>query len=255
MNKMYTENGHEVDFIENAKSGALVRFMMTGEGCYEGEEYQYLSEEISVYTGKLFDKPPTRAQNGEIAKLIEAIAGLREEKASVELGIRQAKEDAKAFIESLEKHLPLRKLSAILDGKITHFFQDRPHTFEIIDGEEMGYPSDSKSARALYFEFYSTRGGNEHRGRIMQNAYSDGSGSMTEVIPCESLEEALALAQAWLDKQDSPQPYAIRKAKQFGLIVKAEILDAARKKGNSDLMKTIAKKESEIWELEKLICN
>jgi len=32
MSKMYTENGHEVDFIENAKSGALVRFMMTGEG-------------------------------------------------------------------------------------------------------------------------------------------------------------------------------------------------------------------------------
>ena len=206
------------------------------------DECEYPSEELSVVDA-VFDHAPTQKLEAIVAGLREQIKNLQHEKANLAQEIRDTEEAGRANLARYKKYDQLKTLDMFLDGKITHYVVEKAWSgIEIIPFEDKA-PGErwDKDKTKLLTLFGKSDGNLEWK----LSEYSDGSGTKYAVIPCVSYDEALILAQGFVNsKMDSaPELRIIDIAKKYGLKIDPEYIRKCEEKERT-------RKDKEIKDLE-----
>jgi hypothetical protein len=140
---------------------------------------------------EVFSKPPTVKLEAKVAELDEEITKRRAELKEVCTQLVITEEAGKRLLEKLKKYPALKRIEDYLDGKFTHFL-DVGYGVKLISKEDaLKSPDKYDHDMKLLTLFGRTKG--DLQWRI--NRWGDGSGSDTDVYPCESEEEAIAIVR------------------------------------------------------------
>jgi hypothetical protein len=168
---------------------------------------------------EIFLKPPTVKLEAEVNELHKLITLKREELKRVNKELDESGRKYQEQLKKLKQHQALKRIEDYLDGKFTHFLQVPGYGAPtLISKDDALKPSDRyDTSLKLLTLFGSTKG--DLQWNI--NRYSDGSGSNSEVYPCESEEEAIAIiynlyavsVEAWREQEKKHYGRAIEWAK------------------------------------------
>ena len=137
----------------------------------------------------VFEKPPTARLETKIDELDKLITEKRELLSQINAELEQASRQHKERLAKLKQHQALARIEDYLDGKFTHFLYVGYEVKLVTKEEMMKNTNQYDSGMKLLTLFGKTNG--DLQWRI--NQYSDGSGSSTDVYPCESEEEAISI--------------------------------------------------------------
>lgn len=183
---MYTKNGQEVEVLhEIAGVGFLVAPILDLQDGYpiQGPPIQGPPMMVDV----VYEQAPTARFDAKVIRLGVEIEELRQQKLALRRELREAErraEERKAKFERLEA---LQGLEDFIDGKVTHYVVERRWGMPSVvtfASTKCDYGKRDKKLLTLF-------GDSEGNLAWRLNAYSDGSGSYSDVIPCLSHEEAV----------------------------------------------------------------
>lgn len=194
----FSKDGYKIEVVENLKSGRyLVRRIFSGVADGWDDECEYPGGELSVVDA-VFDHAPTQKLEAIVAGLREQIKNLQHEKANLAQEIRDTEEAGRAKLARYKKYDQLKTLDMFLDGKITHYVLEYWGSFKIISFEDVVPDERYDKDQIKLLTLFGKSNGNLEWGL---SKYSDGSGCNTTVTPCVSYEEALSVAQKFVDSK------------------------------------------------------
>jgi hypothetical protein len=163
---------------------------------YEGGDYGEPHWGAPEEWREIFSTPPTVKLEAKVDELDKLITEKREELKRVNKELDECGRKYQEQLKKLKQHLALKRIEDYLDGKFTHFLQvpgygaptliSKDDALKGVDGYDR-YNRDMK----LLTLFGTTKG--DLQWRI--NRWGDGSGGETNVYPCESEEEAIAIVR------------------------------------------------------------
>lgn len=232
--KYYLENGQKVELVEKTKQGYLIQDIYE----YDGEEY--VSEAIPILVERIYEHSPTMAFSSKVQDLREQIKDLIKEKNSInaEMSTLNALKD-KLF----EKYEPLKTVDLFLKGKITHFVKWDDWTIEIEDFKN----TYNEVLRLVY--------GNDkfYWKTVRRNPYE----ADYTLKFASSYEEARKIAQDVLNQKRFERvcqvEELIRVAKEYNLIMPAELMKNLKIAEKEDAIKQIQSAKIKIEDLKKSI--
>ena len=194
----YNKDGYKIEVVENLKSGRyLVRRIFSGTADGWDDECEYPGEELSV-VDEVFSSPPTEKLDQEFQDLLGAIELLHDKKRNLAQGILDVEKAGKEKLAKYKKYDQLKTLDMFLDGKITHYVLEYWGSFKIISFEDAVPDERYDKDQTKLLTLFGKSNGNFEWGL---SKYSDGSGCNTTVTPCVSYEEALGVAQKFVDSK------------------------------------------------------
>ena len=164
---------------------------------------------------EVFTKPPVPVVHEDVAEARKELDDLQRKVREAEQQLHmmrderlQLQRDQSAVRARLKENEALRNIDAYLAGAITHFVVDVDYVPEIQTAQETLEHRDGYRKVTRLLGLF----GDDDRRDVRWNVctYGDGSGSMKEVVPCLSLEEAQERARTILVNQTLP---AIRSGK------------------------------------------
>lgn len=158
-------------------------------------EYQY--EDREPYWGEVeewrdvFLSPPTVKLEAKVDELDKLITEKRAELKRINAELDQSGRRYQEQLKKLKQHQALQRIEDYIDGKFTHFL-DVGYGVKLISKEDaLKSPDKYDLDMKLLTLFGSTKG--DLQWRI--NRWGDGSGGETNVYPCESEAEAIAIVR------------------------------------------------------------
>ncbi|MES2910575.1 MAG: hypothetical protein V4718_04255 [Pseudomonadota bacterium] len=198
---VFSEDGRQAEYVAFREEGHIVMPM------YREDDDEFASAPWPgepAFWHEVFAKAPIPVVDKDVeeatAELVRVNSQVAEAYAQLELMRKERAEfarDQRAIRDRLKENEGLRNIDAFLTGEITHFV--RSENVPIIETADealvRGSDRGRKEIRLLGLFGDSDKG--DLRWKVC--TYGDGSGgSMTEVIPCLSLEEARDRAAALL---------------------------------------------------------
>lgn len=187
---VYSIHGEAASFVAQTSSGYAVEQIFEQE---DGEpHYGPVKSWPEVYA-----EPPVAKIHGKVRELESRINERRQELNDLSNEKRAMESDLASMRKRYEENDQLRNLDAWISGAVTHLVKVGHYDgFKIGTVEEiLGYDND-KEMRLL-----SIYGGTKNHFRWKMAAYSDGSGSNTEVLLATSEEEARQVAAKWYARE------------------------------------------------------
>lgn len=231
MNRKYLENGQEVELIQKVKNGFLVGYIYSvGDGNEEMGEDQFVARQ-------LFDKPPVKKYNAEIAKLQSQVEALKKQKE--EIG-REIIETGKIIERLGNKNKVLRQLEDFINGNVKWVIIDgwRPSLDNI---EKLKY-QDKIRLISLY-----GRSNGDIGWRI--NSYSDVSGNEYDCFLFTDYEIARTeLKKILLNKNINE--YDIEEAQKHNIELPAEKIEQFKKEQRKQIEHNIKEGEKSLSALK-----
>lgn len=218
----YLINGTEVEILERTAAGAIV------QPVYERENGEIVLGEKRLFTGEVYDVPPTEKRSEIIDTLEKKIAALRVEEAELSRQERTAADRVK----KLASYPSLELLEDFLEGRITHFLIVRWSSMVIVEVANAKCDSDRNSRDLKLLTLFGSK---ERHLTWRLNSYSDGSGTNELCFPCTSREQAVVKLQSFVDAelaQERPQhglENIVRAADAYGLTIPDETRERVRK--------------------------
>jgi len=230
----YDSHGNEFVYQASAVNGHIVCPVLQFPGSFE--EPPYTEFGAPTFLTQVFTDVPTQKQRDDILRLEQEIATKRAELNTIRAEAVQFEKDSKDRLARLKQHQGLENLDRIFDGGITHyvFTGNYPKILAIEDAKS---EYENRKLRMLSFQvviYHSTK----QTGWYLHQ-YADGSGNGgSEVIPCFSLEEAIATIRAeiariwstWSPTKGIPHLYLdlVKTSATYGAPVPKEFTDAKR---------------------------
>jgi hypothetical protein len=197
----YLKNGkavelkHTLDNSDGFVVAEIVKFD-SGEEC-EGE--------LSI-VHEIFDNPPLSKLHRKAEDITKAIHHKQKRRDEIDKEIQdkivqrnKLKDDCRGYedmIGNLTKHKALKNIEAFIEGKITHYVGSHYSEIHIIDR----FSKENKSEYGGERRLLSLDGRSNGDLQWRLSRYSDDSGSWEDVVPCLSIEEAMGIAQAQIEK-------------------------------------------------------
>lgn len=250
---MYLPTGQAVRYQFPAQGGHVVQPLYGG--MYGDEEYEYAGR--SIFVDEVLEKAPTEKYSEDVAKLEARIQAARAELEAIQKEARETDQERQRLLAKLTKIEELKHIEAFLDGKFTHAVitseygsMVRVETFDQIMLDSERRCSGEIKLLALF-------GTKDRKVLWKKNAYYDGSGSWTTIIPCMSLEEAEEKAREHIRNvfEGSENEYRktqnIASAEKFGVPVPQELLDAKAAAEAKTKAERVAKLRKELEDASK----
>jgi hypothetical protein len=158
---------------------------------YEHEDYGEPHWGTPEEWREIFLKPPTVKLEAEVNELHKLITLKREELKRVNKELDESGRKYQEQLKKMKQHQALKRIEDYLDGKFTHFL-DVGYGVRLISKED-ALKSPDKYDRDMKLLTLFGRTNGDLQWRI--NRYYDGSGGNTDVYPCESEEEAIAIVR------------------------------------------------------------
>jgi hypothetical protein len=140
---------------------------------------------------EIFSTPPTVKLEAKVDELDKLITEKRDELKRIKKELDESGRKYQEQLKKLKQHQALSRIEDYLDGKFTHFL-DVGYGVKLISKED-ALKSHDKYDRDMKLLTLFGRTNGDLQWRI--NRYYDGSGSNTDVYPCESEEEAIAIVR------------------------------------------------------------
>ncbi|MBU3577544.1 hypothetical protein [Polynucleobacter sp. UK-Kesae-W10] len=135
---------------------------------------------------EVFLTPPTVKLEAKVDELDKLITEKRAELKRINAELDQSGRLYQDQLKKLKQHQALQRIEDYMDGKFTHFLQVGYEIKLVSKEDALKSPDRYDSDMKLLTLFGSTKG--DLQWRI--NRWGDGSGSETNVYPCESEDEA-----------------------------------------------------------------
>lgn len=191
--RVYLDSGEVVIYICRSDDGHIVRPEI--EHGDEGESYLG----TPMLASRVFSTPPKDRLDAAIAALRNEEAGLRNSLQALRRDISGAEKEKAAQLKEFEKYPNLSRITAFIEGRITHVVRGGEYGRVQIQTFKESFEDKNDYGRVEGLKLVSLLG-KPHQGMEWHlNHYKDGSGSYERIVPCESYEEAIAMAQKWLD--------------------------------------------------------
>lgn len=232
--RVYGEHGEEAVYVGTV-DGKHVVCPIVFETNYEGEPMEVESSE-TVWRKAYAEPPKPKLQQqvanaaAELAEVLRRVEDARGAVRGLQNEVRAATEERDRLRKTLRDVPALKRLDQFLSGRITHAVllcgYDVP---KVVTWESMKQRDSDRSYEKPAFPLVSLFGKSDGNLECRINRYSDGSGSWTTFIPCESEEEAKAIALSEAEKliagwDGKGWPHrAVEAAKAFGLQLPAEM--------------------------------
>jgi hypothetical protein len=232
---VYGHDGRQAEYVAETAARHLVRPIATFT-TYDGETYDEPTDALELWD-KVYPKAPTHVQDEAIKALINQIAELRAERATVEAEIMEGQKETLAMIQRLKRYAPLKNLEEVLDGTITHVVEGHGFvSLEIKDFETAAVYRDDYSRKNV-LRMLSLQPNEDGVITWHLNRWNDGSGNDTPVYLCTSLEEAREAAVEIIVRSIANHSYethphlwasAEANAAKLGLTIPADIVEKAK---------------------------
>lgn len=257
MSRLFSRDGNVYRTTEVATGCLLVYAQVQDEegGPYDGELR-------IVQESALFEEPPKRTLDDEIAKLHETRTDLRRQIGELRQELRTFEDDADGRVSRLKQHKGLERLEDFLAGRITHYIA---HTYgppTIVAFEDTKNPDGDyqwRDATKLLTLFGRSNGDLEWR----LNRYTDGSGFNTTAIPCTSHNEAVKVAEklfaehaakaASPDDRTPPQRTWVKRAAEYGITLPPEYLQQLEVIETTQKQAAVTKLEEQLAEARRTL--
>ncbi|WJM93336.1 hypothetical protein QDY63_10805 [Pseudomonas brenneri] len=224
---VYSIHGESASFVAQTSSGYAV------EPIYEHEDGEPHYGQVKSWP-EVYAEPPVAKLHGKVQELEARINERRKELNDLSSEKRTMESDLASMRRRHEENDQLRNLDLWISGAVTHLVKIDHYSGFLIGTVEsiLGYDSD-KEMRLL-----SIYGGTKNHYRWKMAAYSDGSGSNTEVLLATSEEEARQVAAKWYAKevasrarnnQDHVVISLARSAMKYGIPVSDELREKVAK--------------------------
>lgn len=184
----YLENGQKVEYAGKIGGQHFVRFLYTTNTSEAGEE-EWSSETVTPVK-KVFEQEPTEVWGKTVTDMQATVSKLLEQKKALDAEIREINKAKTAMSEAANTLPDVATALDFHEGRINYIVVDRYGDIviqdfnKVVKGEECRpYHTEMK----LVCLFGTDR---NRKTRWKMNAYYDGSGSWTEIIPFQTLEEA-----------------------------------------------------------------
>ncbi len=194
---MFTTGGHAVVLFQKLEVGFLAyRTYLVSDP--EGNDRPVIDHENHPeYFETLHEKAPTEVIDERVKELKVKESELRrsiQEQGRILREKERSHQQAIKDMESVLNQPGIENIRLFNEGKITHLvelgYRPKIMTME----EHMSKIGDySKDPHMLSLMVYSQTGCKKLGGVWLRGAYSDGSGSNTEVVPCQSEDEAMSV--------------------------------------------------------------
>lgn len=164
---------------------------------WEGDREIYPADSPCLMNPRnLFEKRPVNVVQSDISALAEQARVLREEITQLRHEKYQFDREVKGREERLKKHDKLRMLDDYLLGKINFLVFRQEQSGKFIKTLKECETGDRYARHKLPLLTLFGETGGELNWKM--NRYSDGSGADTEVILCETEDEAIAVIDRWI---------------------------------------------------------
>ena len=247
----YDRNGCAIEVVERLKNGQyLIRKVFIGQADGWEDEDFYTGDELTI-VDEFFHYAPTQKLDERFSILKKKVEDLQQEKKNLEQEIRETQKAGKAKLAKYKKYDQLKNLDMFIDGRITHYVMEYWSSFKIISFEDA--KTDERwdsSLQKLLILFGRSDGDLQWR----LSEYSDGSGSQTTVIPCISYDEALAVAQDYVNSKMGDKLQngdLVRAAQKYNLKIDPEYIRKYKKTKKAKMAKRIKTCEEKLVELKE----
>lgn len=230
----YDSHGNEFVYQAAAQNGHIVCPVLQFQGSFEEPPYTEFGE--PTFLTVVFTDVPTQKQRDDIARLEQEIAAKRAELNTIRAEVARFEKDTKDRMARLKHHKGLENLDRIFEGGITHYVFTGSYP-KILAIEDAKSEYENRKLRMLSFQVTINHSTKQTGWYLHQ--YADGSGSGgNEVIPCFSLEEAIATIKAeiariwstWSPAKGITSAYIdlVKTSATYGAPVPKEFMDAKR---------------------------
>lgn len=223
---VYNLDGQEAEYIQPVgDEGHLVRPVLQGGDPDDG----WTDMGSPTVWDEIYRKAPVPKFDAEIAEARAELDELLQRATTEQQALykmqaerRELQRDQEAVRTRLKENEALRNIDAFLAGKITHFVTFESDVPEVQTAKEALEHRDGSTKTIRLLGLF---GDEERSVRWKATTYGDGSGSMKEVFPCLSLEEAQERARNLLTTHTFP---CIRSGKlTYGFYVDKAMTQAA----------------------------
>lgn len=248
--KKYLLNGQEVILVSQVDKKFIVQPVY--EVGDEGEERT--GNEFVV--GEVFDNPPVEKYFSEINKLQSQIEELYDEKRTLQEDIRVETQKQTDFFKKAKRLKALARIEDFIDGKITHYVEENYSGVSIIEFKDAVSESEDSCSRIKPLRLLSLFGKSNGDLEWRLSKYSDHSGYQSEIFPCCSREDALAVCRERLSAmfestKDNPRDYYIQSADKLGIEVPSEYRLSSVARTKSGLIERKAKIQADLSDVEQ----
>ncbi len=230
----YDSHGNEYVYQASAVNGHIVCPVLQFPGGFE--EPPYTEFGAPTFLSVVFTDVPTQKQHDDISRLEQEIATKRAELNTIRAEAVQFEKDTKDRMARIKQHQGLENLDRIFDGGITHYVFTGNYP-KILAVEDAKSEYENRKLRMLSFRVTINHSTKQTGWYLHQ--YADGSGNGgNEVIPCFSLEEAIATIKAeiariwstWSPTKGVTSVYLdlVKTSATYGAPVPKEFTDAKR---------------------------
>lgn len=247
---VYDLQGHSGEYVVPLGDAHLVRPWVTIPS-WDGEDTYSEPGGIEVWP-QVYLSPPVAVLEDEIVRLQGEIEAKRRELAVATDEVSGFFRDEKARQERIKRHADLARLDDFISGKISHVVKRSYGVITIEEFKEAIEKTDRYDRDGLKLLTLFGKPGNGLQWKV--NHYSDGSGQDTDVFPCQSAEEARALAASLLAQEfGSASTYWLHQAIKSADALEIPVPAEARERCRAGRMEELAKaRKAKLAELDKL---
>ncbi len=197
--RLYDRSGIEYAFRGVLDDGWWVVSTIMEYSTYDGDTETYPTDTMSVIRPcDLFTTPPKPVVHADVAALRAQAKALRDEINALRSEKMQFEREVKEREERIKRHKGLERLDDWIAGKINFIVFSQARS----GGKYIGTLGDLES-KERYDKFklplLTLLGATKGQLDWQLNQYSDGSGSKSEIVVCETEDEAKAILQARID--------------------------------------------------------
>lgn len=189
---VYSVDGYLGSYVAPCEEGHIVAQVYAGE---DGEDHYGQPEKWQ----EVFLNAPIARRDERLTQLQNQISDAQKTLDLILESTRLAKAESARILISCSRHKQLSRLENYLDGKFHYFLYDEWQKPRIVSKEDsLRYDEDGRGQKLKLLTLFGDAKGNL---QWEINAYPGGGGSWSYVHPCETLQEANALAQSLFDEQ------------------------------------------------------